>query len=81
MTQQARIRGEVCFRAGDGPLMTIPPGPVEIDVGDDSVTLGWNAATTAWAPPPSPATIRPLPQGRQHPPASRVKAGGPIMPA
>ncbi len=43
MTQQARIRGEVCFRAGDGPLMTIPPGPVEIDVGDDSVTLGWNA--------------------------------------
>lgn len=41
MSQQARIRGEVCFRAGDGPLMPIPDGPVEIDVAADSVTLGW----------------------------------------
>lgn len=41
MTQQALIRGEVCFRAGDGVLMPIPPGPVEIEVADDSVTLGW----------------------------------------
>lgn len=43
MTQQATIRGEVCFRAGDGVLMPIPPGPVEIEVADDSVTLGWTA--------------------------------------
>jgi hypothetical protein len=42
MTQQALIRGEVCFRAGDGVLMPIPPGPVDIDVADDSVTLGWS---------------------------------------
>ncbi|MDB5941412.1 MAG: hypothetical protein JWQ13_978 [Ramlibacter sp.] len=41
MTQQATIRGEVCFRAGDGPLMPIPDGPVEIELADDSVTLGW----------------------------------------
>ena len=41
MTQQALILGEVCFRAGDGVLMPIPPGPVEIEVADDSVTLGW----------------------------------------
>ena len=41
MTQQALIRGEVSFRAGDGVLMPIPPGPVEIEVADDSVTLGW----------------------------------------
>ncbi|HSV35268.1 MAG TPA: hypothetical protein VLI46_06905 [Ramlibacter sp.] len=41
MTQQAIIRGEVCFRAGDGIMMPIPPGPVEIEVADDSVTLGW----------------------------------------
>lgn len=41
MTQQAIIRGEVSFRAGDGVLMPIPPGPVEIEVADDSVTLGW----------------------------------------
>jgi hypothetical protein len=42
--QQAIIRGEVCFRAGDGVLMPIPDGPVEIEVADDSVTLGWTAS-------------------------------------
>ena len=41
MTQQAIIRGEVSFRAGDGVLMPIPDGPVEIELSDDSVTLGW----------------------------------------
>lgn len=41
MTQHATIRGEVCFRAGDGVLMPIPDGPVDIDIADDSVTLGW----------------------------------------
>ncbi len=52
MSQQAMIRGEVCYRAGDGVLLPIPDGPVSIDVADDSVTLGWedgpgNAASTA----------------------------------
>ena len=41
MTQHALIRGEVCFRAGDGILMPIPQGPVDIELSDDSVTLGW----------------------------------------
>lgn len=41
MSQQASIRGEVCFRAGDGVLVPIPDGPVSIDLADDSVTLGW----------------------------------------
>ena len=41
MSQQALIRGEVCFRAGDGVLLPIPDGPVSIDLADDSVTLGW----------------------------------------
>lgn len=41
MSQQALIRGEVCFRAGDGVLVPIPDGPVSIDLADDSVTLGW----------------------------------------
>jgi hypothetical protein len=40
--QQALIRGDVSFRAGDGVLMPIPEGPVEIEVADDSVTLGWH---------------------------------------
>jgi len=41
MTQQALIRGEVCFREGDGMLIPIPPGPVEIEIADDSVVFGW----------------------------------------
>jgi hypothetical protein len=41
MSQQATIRGEVSFRAGDGPLIPIPDGPVEIEVADDSVVLSW----------------------------------------
>ena len=41
MNQHAVIRGDVTFRAGDGVLMPIPDGPVEIEVADDSVTIGW----------------------------------------
>ena len=41
MSQQALIRGEVSFRVGDGMLMPIPDGPVDIEMADDSVTLGW----------------------------------------
>jgi len=42
MTQHAKIRGEVCFRAGDGVLMPVPDGEVDIEVADDSVTLSWH---------------------------------------
>lgn len=42
MNQHAMIRGEVCFRAGDGILMPVPDGEVDIEVADDSVTLSWN---------------------------------------
>ena len=41
MSQQAIIRGEVSFRAGDGMMMPIPDGPVDIAFAEDSVTLGW----------------------------------------
>jgi hypothetical protein len=41
MSQHAIIRGEVCFRAGDGVLLPIPDGPVDIELSDDSVTLSW----------------------------------------
>ena len=42
MNQHAMIRGEVCFRAGEGILMPVPDGEVDIEVADDSVTLSWN---------------------------------------
>ena len=45
--QPGTIKGEVCFRAGDGIMTPIPDGPVEIDVADDSVTLGWTASNGA----------------------------------
>jgi hypothetical protein len=41
MSHQALIHGDVCFRAGDGMLMPVPDGPVEIEIADDSVTIGW----------------------------------------
>lgn len=41
MTQHAMVRGEVSFRAGDGVMMPVPDGPVDIEMADDSVTLSW----------------------------------------
>ena len=41
MTQHAQIRGEVCFRVGDGVMMPIPDREVDIEMADDSVTLSW----------------------------------------
>lgn len=41
MSQNARINGEVVFREGDGPNMTIPEGPVEFQESEFDVTLSW----------------------------------------
>ena len=41
MSQQATIHGEVSFRAGDGPLIPIPNGSVEIELAADSAVLSW----------------------------------------
>ena len=41
MSEHAVIRGEVCFRAGDGMPVEIPDGPVDIDIAPDSATLSW----------------------------------------
>ena len=49
MTQQALIRGDVEFRAGDGMKLEVPDGPVEIEVADDSVTISWTDGADASA--------------------------------
>ena len=49
MSQQALIRGDVEFRAGDGMKIEIPDGPVEIEIADDSVTLSWSEGKDATA--------------------------------
>lgn len=41
MTQTANIVGKVEFRPGEGALMRIPRGPVEIDTARGEVTLSW----------------------------------------
>ena len=46
MTQQAHIHGEVVFREGDGPNMTIPQGPVEFQESEFDVTLSWAEGDT-----------------------------------
>ena len=41
LSQQAFVCGEVTYRTGDGPLMTIRPGAVQVEVNEHDVTLGW----------------------------------------
>nr|ACY24670.1 conserved hypothetical protein [uncultured organism] len=41
MTLHATIHEHVTYRPGEGPLIEIPPGPVEIDLSVDSATLSW----------------------------------------
>lgn len=40
-TQKARIVGNVEYRAGDGPLLSIPQGVVEVVATAQDVTLSW----------------------------------------
>ena len=41
MTQAAEIVGPVEYREGDGPNITIRPGPIEVDITASDATLGW----------------------------------------
>ena len=40
-SKKGMIVGDVMYRAGDGPQMTIPLGPCEIDAGSTDVTISW----------------------------------------
>ncbi|MES2913351.1 MAG: hypothetical protein V4718_18305 [Pseudomonadota bacterium] len=44
MSQFATITGLVTYRPGDGALIEIPEGRVEVDLAPDSATLSWEAA-------------------------------------
>jgi hypothetical protein len=41
MSLRATIHEHVTYRPGEGPLIEIPPGPVEVDLSADSATLSW----------------------------------------
>lgn len=51
MPANATITGDVEYRAGDGPTILIPRGPVEIELAADSAVVSWgeegNLQTTA----------------------------------
>lgn len=46
-TERATVTGEVRFRMGDGPMRTVPPGPVELTLTATDATLSWSAEDTA----------------------------------
>jgi hypothetical protein len=41
MIRNARITGKVEYREGDGPNVTIRPGPCQIDETELDVTISW----------------------------------------
>lgn len=51
MPANAKVTGDVEYRAGDGPLILIPQGPIEVQLAPDSAVLSWgdagNIQTTA----------------------------------
>jgi hypothetical protein len=47
MPANAQVIGEVEYRAGDGPLIQIPKGPVEIDLAEDSAVISWGEGNAA----------------------------------
>jgi hypothetical protein len=46
MAQRAHIHGQVVYREGDGPNITIPVGPCEIDATSQDVTISWTDGDT-----------------------------------
>ncbi|ANH66981.1 hypothetical protein ABE85_04315 [Mitsuaria sp. 7] len=41
LSQSAFVCGEVTYRTGDGPMMVIRPGAVQVEINEHDVTLGW----------------------------------------
>lgn len=70
MTQPATVTGPVEFRAGDGPKMPVPPGPIEIEGDDTEVTLSWVDGETHGA-----ATL-PIGEFRRYVAQGAIRIGG-----
>ena len=51
MAANAKVTGNVEYRAGDGLLILIPQGPIEVELAPDSAVISWgdagNIQTTA----------------------------------
>ena len=41
MANKAMVKGLVQYRAGDGPLLEIPKGPIDVELAVDSAVVSW----------------------------------------
>ncbi|SEL19586.1 hypothetical protein SAMN05216359_106101 [Roseateles sp. YR242] len=41
LDQSAFVCGEVTYRTGDGPMLQVRQGPIQVSVAEHDVTLGW----------------------------------------
>jgi hypothetical protein len=46
VSQHARIIGNVEYREGDGQAIVIPPGPCDVEITEQDVTLSWTEGDT-----------------------------------
>lgn len=46
MSRNATIQGPVAYRLGEGPLLRVPRGEVELEIGRGDVTLSWSQGQT-----------------------------------
>lgn len=49
MSQTAQVLGTVQYRLGDGPMLRVPPGPIQVEPGPNDVTLSWGNDATRQA--------------------------------
>lgn len=49
MPANAQVVGKVEYRAGDGPSIVIPEGPIEVQLTFDSAVLSWGDEGAAQA--------------------------------
>lgn len=60
MKQAGQIIGKVEYREGDGPMLAIRPGPIEVETTELDATLSWSDGNTHGS------TAMPLADFRRH---------------
>lgn len=65
----ATITGTVEYREGEGPMITIPRGPCDVEEGEDDVTLAWRDGDTRGS------TALPADEFRRYVAAGAIRLG------
>ena len=74
MTQTARIEGKVEYRGGDGPVVEIRQGPVEVSLSDADATLSWVEEDVHGS------AAMPIGDFRRYVTEGKIKLDGPLQP-